>query len=224
MSQINKILLIVFAVLVVVTGAEVLYYFYFSPTAKSKKVITPTNAISPTVSVSPAQKPSLSAEDIKLLHDPYYRHFLPLSYDSVKDKIYIDMKPSNFIGFRKDMGVDFASWVAITTYTKGQVVSFTTDEKIGGTISKLDVNKVTKNGKRQLYFILTAEDGSSSAFVLNETILQKTKLVKMVDGKETPMVKEELKNGDKIIMEGKSDLTKPPKDPNYIIEAKLIKL
>jgi hypothetical protein len=213
----KKILYAIFFLMLLIITAEGSYYLGYR-NSQNKQPNTQNVAQTPKIT------PSLTEEDINILKDPYYSSFLPLSYNSEADMIYINNTPKSFINWRKKMGIDFASWVSVSTYTKGQVDSMILTSRLQGTISDLNTNKIM-NGKRYLSFKLVGKDNTTSDYNYNEGYLNAVKVVKLVQGKEIPInLETDLKNGDKIVIEEKSDLTKPPKDPLNTLEAKFIKL
>lgn len=206
----NKILISLFCTLLIVIVAEI--SFYLGTTFPKK---TETNP--------PLRKTTFSQEELDSVHPSYYNDFFPLKYDKEKDKIYINFDPRVFADWRKKMGIDFATWISISTYTKGQVDSLILTYKLKGKISDLNINKII-NGEKFLYFKLIGADGVASNFTENFETINKAKIVTLLDGKETPIKIEDFKNNDEIIMEGTADLTKPPKGGSFLIEAKITKL
>lgn len=228
MNNTNKVLLICFLILLFVIIGEIFYLW--SKGSKSsiqtknlvENKVIPTNLVENKVTPTPFGKPGIKPEDLEFFKDPYYSQFLPLEYDAEKDRIYIKTRPRVFMSYIRNMGIDFASWVTLISVTKGQLVSLTMDTVFEGVISNVEY-KQADNGGKYLKFDLTGRDNKSTTFIENEKLLKIMKMVKLVNGKEVPMSPEELKNGDTISIEGKSDMTKPPKDPNPSDTMKLIK-
>jgi hypothetical protein len=223
----KKLLIGTFIILLIVIVVELYYYLWLNNRGKEQSINI--NNVQSEQSFKPTtvpRRPSLSQGDLALINNPYNRSFFPVSYDEVTDRLYIDMKPKNYVGWLRLMGINFAAWASISTYTKSQVESLTVQSRLKGTIARLDTNKII-NGKRYLYFVLIGggDKPTRSEYKENEQSLKKIKFVQLIDGQEIPFNWEtELKNGDKIIMEGKGDLTKAPNDPDFLIEAKFIKL
>ncbi len=218
----DKILISLLILLFITIVGEIGYYFFYQPRFSNiQKKPTDIQLSESLISPTSIKISTLSKEDIKILEDPYYWSFLPLSYDSEKNLIYIHLRPKVFMDFRKNMGINYASWVSIATYTKGQTESLTLQEKLKGTISELDANKII-NGKRYLYLKLIGKDGISSIYKDREDTANKIKFVRLIKGQEVPINWEkDLKNGDQILIDGSADLTKAPSDPNFVIASKI---
>jgi len=211
MRNLNKILLALFLLLLVVVGGEIVYLIIAGQTK------TP-------ISKQPI-KPSLSKEDLARVYDPYFQSFSPVKYNAEIDRFYYDIPGQKYVNKRRMMGINYASWISISTYGKDQLESSTIINKLRGTISQIDTKKVYKNnGQKYLFFMLTGSRGLKSEYKFSETLIKKMKFVKLFQNSEIPITIEELRNGDIITIEEKLDMTKPPKDANYIIETKLTKL
>jgi hypothetical protein len=216
------IVFILFALVLVIIG-ELIYIQFF--TSKNYQTKLPNSPISTPNQPAPTPfgKKEIPKEWMNILFDPYYQSFFPLRYDDKKDRFYIDTPGYYLAKWRIEAAVDPAAMVSISTYTKDQVEELTVNIKLKGKISQVDRNKIIK-GKRYLFFILTGKDGKSSVFKYNEQALSKLKLYKKIGEEEIPMDLNELKDGDTIIIEGKADLTKPPKSEEAHLGGKLIKL
>jgi hypothetical protein len=221
MNNINKIFSVVFFVLLIVVIGEGAYYFSLSRTKSTVKTAIKQESQQQTALPKKLITPIPEKYMTKVL-DPYYQYFQRVTYEKDIDRFCIDFPGITYSQWRYWMGVDYAAWTSIATLKKDQVDSMIVTVRIKGTISDLDLHKI-ENGQENLFFNLIGTGGSKTDIHKNQGILGKTKFLKMVDGKEVPMDVTELKNGDKIIMEGVDDLTKPPKDPGFTLEEKFIK-
>lgn len=218
MTNTRKILVAVFSILVLVVTAEIFYYLGYTSSQEKKTEALSQQAV---VTQTPKKTPSLTKEDIAILNDPYYYSFAREVYDEANDRICMDITPKQYINWRKNMGINLAAWISISTFTKGTLESMIVYNKMKGTISNLDANKM-RDGKRFYFYRITSDDGIYSDFYEYEETIKKTKIVKLVNGQEVPISFSDLKNGDRIIQEGKGDLMKAPEDPNFVLEAKII--
>ena len=214
MNMINKLLLGIFAILFLVIVGELFIFFNWGGT---KNQLPGQNKLTP----SPA--PTLKPESIAFLKNPLYQRVLPLVYDAQKDRIYIDTKPGRLMGSLRNMAIDFASWVSLMTYTKGQTAHLIIDLKLQGVVSKVKYIK-NPDGTKRLQYNLTGKDGKDSVYSHGEALLRQMKFVKIVSGKEVAMDPSELKDGDSIAFEVVSDWTRSPIDPNPSDKMKFTKL
>lgn len=217
MSLSSRVFAFIFVVLVLLIVGEAGYLVFLN---KNKKT-APSSATKS--SVKPYTASQKRQYDLISTH-PTYRDYLPMKYDEQKDKFYIDMPAINWVYALGRMGLKFSSWMTMSSWTQDTIESMILDGKLSGTVSELNTNKIL-NGKRYMSFTLIGKKGTKSEFVENENYLRIAKFVKIVDGKEVPMDWEkELKDGDKITMEAKNDLTKATDDPQFFLEAKFTKL
>jgi hypothetical protein len=223
----KKILTVIFVILLIITLGELVYYFWYSnkhsnPDTNNLKIISNTQIQNSSPTQISAER--LSNEDISFINNSYYWQFLPLKYDEQKNIIYINQRPKEFLAPLKNMGLDLAAWISISKYTKGQVESFIGVSTLKGIVSELNAKSIV-NGKKYLTYVLTGKDGTKSTFWYNESYLKKATIVQSINGKMINMeLEKDLKNGDNIIIEEKLDLTKPPSDPLFTIDAKITKL
>jgi hypothetical protein len=219
----KKLIVLILIILVLVIIGELIYIQFFA--SKNYQTRQPNLPIPTSTQPEPTPlgKREIPKEWMDALLDSYYQSFFPLVYDDKKDRFYIDTPGYYLVKWRVEAAVDPASMVSISTYTKDQVEELTVNFKIKGKISKVDTNKII-NGKRYLYFVLTGKNGQLNAYNYNEQALSKLKFYKKIGEEEVPMDINELKDGDTIIIEGKADLTKPPKSEEAHLGGKLIKL
>jgi len=211
----SRLVKIVFLVLLMVILGELMYYSNLQSKLDRQKK---NNLTIPQI-----KKASLSNEDLAILNDSHYQELFHLSYDQSKDKFCYDMSGKAYVQWRKTMLANYASINGISSYTKDLVDSLIAIDRIKGTISDKDTSKII-DGEKFLFFNLKTDQGRVMNYLADEKSIKKTKFVKMINDVEVPMKIDELKNGDKIIREGTTDLTKPPTHPEFIIGIKIIKL
>jgi len=192
----KSILIVIFCVLTLITIVELVYYSYYKLSEKPLFTLPGSSLNSESNNIKLAN-PNISDEDLKNILNPNYQKFIPLGYDKNIDRFFIDIPAEKYIEMRRGMALNYVSWTKYFTYRKNSV----------------DLMAMTYRLKEQI-----------TEFRISENILQKTKLFKIVDGKEIPARIDEFKKDDKIIREETVDLTKNPGDINYYIQGKIIKL
>jgi hypothetical protein len=214
--MVKKIIILFLVVLTLVIIGELFCLFTIKTNSSVQTKLTKNND----KQTKQRKTPQLSEEELSIIHDPYYHFFFPIDLDEEKNKLYFGYSPKTYVEVRKRMGVNLAALATLTTYTKDQIDYIYVIERLSGTISKLDTSN-----SAELYFRLSGKQGITTEYYYNEHFLKKTKFVSLKDNQEKPMDwKKELKDGDSIIMEEKIDLTKPPNDPDYTVEAKFSKI
>lgn len=215
---------ILIAVLSVVVIGEMAYYGYLNA---SQKPVVNVNNPSKTAAKKPTPTPlkakSLSVEDLSIIGRSQAADPLHLTYDEKKDRFFFDIPGKAYVEWRKNMKADYDTWNSIGALPKDRIESLIVIDKVKGVFSDPDPNKMIE-GKKYFQYTLTTSNGISMKFWENEDALKKTLFVRMINGVEKPMKMEDLKDGDIIIREGKTDLAIPPSDPKFFIEAKFIKL
>lgn len=220
MGRMKKILIIFTLLLFNVILVEAGVYLWYRPL----QLINPSTTSN--VAKTVKRVSSISKEQIDVINrfNAGTKNYLPLAYDEEKERVYLDITPKAFIYMFSQMGVSYSAWAALSTYTKDQIDSIVLTNRLKGTVYYLDTDRKI-DGKSYLYFVLRGKDGMESAFLENQSVLSKTKFVKLVGGKEVPLDwRTELKNGDSIVMEATADLTKHTSDPAMLIEGKFTKL
>jgi len=216
------IVFVLFALVLVIIGELIYIQFFASKNYQTRQPNLPMPT-STQPEPTPYGKREIPKEWMDALLDPYYQSFFPLVYDDKKDRFYINTPGYALAKWRMETAVDPASMVSISTYTKDLVEELTVNFKLKGKITKLDPSNINDKDK-YLIFLVTGKDGYSSVFKYPKEALGKLKFYKKIGEEEVPMDINELKDGDIIIIEGKADLTKPPKSEEAHLGGKLIKL
>jgi hypothetical protein len=207
MKETNRIFFVVICVLFCIVLAEVSYYFSIRST--SKKISEGANSNS---------KMGLSQEDVSFLaKDRAYQDLKSLIFDNNTKQCNIDLAGTSYLSWRKKMGVDFDTWRTLSTYTKDTIDSLILIKRFKGTIVYIDTSN------KQLKVSIVGSEGMITSLIENEESLKTTKFVKIVKGAEVPISMNDFINGDSVIIESKSDITKPLNDPKHHLEKKYIK-
>lgn len=211
--------------MVIITLVELLYYFYIvtgnrrNPDSFKTSTSANQSVITKNILPNDTKNEMLSESELSYLKNTYYSNFFPLGYDSEKNLLYINFWPKEYVKKRQQMGIDFASWMSLANIsTKDVVVSSHNTTVLQGTIAKIDAGD-------NFQIILTAPNQNSTILMFSKNSQNKVKYFADADGKQTQIDwKSELHTGDRIRYEETVNLMKPPTDPSYIVESKIVRL
>lgn len=94
---------------------------------------------------------------------------------------------------------------------KGIITSSIRSDRIESTLATIDTKEgIFNNFKYKIKLTIKVGDSETNDYYFNEEEISRAKIVKSIDGKEQPISLNDLKPGDKIVMEIKTDLIKEP--------------
>lgn len=205
MSKINKILLIVFSVLIIFAVVEVGYFFFFKPTQTLNKNTGSNN--------------SNKTSKINYI-DPSIGRNKELA------KIYNAIKVDTKTASKSAMNLNTLS--SLRSFSKDLVVSSKVSITMKGAIKEINTTggemAKTKTSQAQKYIaklVLSKNKGSHTLYFLHKEDLTKIIVFKNENKKEVPIKLSDLKAGDKILLNLQLD---PTKDTiNNLIQVKIVK-
>jgi hypothetical protein len=202
----SKAIIVIIGIFSCVVVLELFFYFSLKNSTSSRQPVQQNKNVG-------TVQPTLTQQEVSAIEsnpdDTFYKNIFcenQTNYIKIMDE------------WKKRMGADYDSWKVISTYPKGALESLILTKRLRGVISDVDYSNM------DLRLTLTGSDGYSLLIIENENTIKAIQFVKLVNNVESPIAISDLKNGDTIVIEATSDITKPAEDMRHYIKKKYIKI